>query len=75
MSRTRLVPNERKVLTVGDSFAVSLPKDWARERGLISGLRVLVITDDKLILEPYDENRVREPHELVERFVEEDSDG
>jgi len=63
----------RNVHEVGDGgLSIVLPISWAREKNLEKGSKVLVIADDKLIVEPSDSERIEDAHEIFEKFIQRD---
>ena len=61
---------KRKVLSVGDSIAVTLPKPFADYHSLKSGDSVQVIYDGLyLVFPPGSENKLKERRKLIDELL------
>lgn len=60
----------RKVQAVGKGgLYVVLPATWARKHDIEKGSEVLVIADNRIVIEPSNSERIEEAHKLVEKFI------
>lgn len=60
----------RKVHPVGDGgLYVVIPIEWARKKEIEKGSEVLVLADNQLVIEPNNQERIEEAHELFEDFI------
>lgn len=60
----------RKVHRVGNGgLSIVLPASWARQQGIEKGSEVLVIADNRIVIEPSDSERIEEAHKIVEKFI------
>lgn len=63
---------KRSLHRIGDGgLAVLLPREWARDKGLNLKDRVLVIANNRVVIEPITQERIEE----IEKMVDEVSQG
>lgn len=70
----------RKVYAVGEGgLAILLPPAWTRNNKINKNSEVLVVASDRIIIEPYNADRIAEIHHLLDKFAgskaEEEKDG
>lgn len=61
----------RKVYQIGDGgLAVLLPPSWARSKDVDEESEVIVVADNRVVIEPYSRKRIAEIHDLADKFAE-----
>lgn len=70
MSKNAPKIDTRKVQTVGNgALYVVLPATWTRAHQIKKGSEVLVVADNKIVIEPIDSETTERAHEIVEKFI------